>query len=291
MDLNIIHKNENQLGEAPIWYPKDNSFYWLDYLKNKLHSFNIVSKKIKSFDLNFKLPLGGLVAFNNNGKFLIGCAAGIYSYDILNNKTLFFCDPEQRNIKTIYNDLKIDKNKCLWVSTSHIEELEKEGSLWKVNEDLTSIKVDSGFKVSNGPAFSPDNNFIYFSDTFQRRILRYEKKDNGISYVSNNFHEFDENDGYPDGLTVDSKGNIFVAHWGGGKISVLNKKSIIIDEIHLPAKNVTSLCFGGSDMKKIFVTSAKEDTTKNDLKKFKFSGSCFLIDSEYKGKPENFYSD
>ena len=89
--------------------------------------------------------------------------------------------------------------------------------------------------------------------------------------------QFHEEDGFPDGLTVDINGNIWVAHWNGGKISQISSSGKLLKEIKLPSMNITSLCFGGDNFKELFITSAKEEVSESDFKKFPESGSSFLI--------------
>ena len=170
-------------------------------------------------------------------------------------------DPEEGNKNIIYNDLKIDNSKRLWVGT-HKDEKLPEGSLWCINRDLSYKRIDTNFIVSNGPAFSKDGKNIYFSDSFNRTIYKYNNSKNLDLIKSEKFYEFKQEDGFPDGLTVDDNGNIWVAHWNGGKISQISSSGKLLKEIKLPSMNITSLCFGGDNFKELFITSAKEEVMK-----------------------------
>ena len=276
-DYKIIEKNRCQLGEAPIWHRNNKSFYWLDYIDNIIFKYNSVSQEVEFIKLSLETPLGGLVQFDQFNKFLIGAVNGIFLFDFDKNNSKLFLDPEEGNKNIIYNDLKIDNSKRLWVSTSHKDEKLPEGSLWCINRDLSYKRIDTNFIVSNGPAFSKDGKNIYFSDSFNRTIYKYNNSKNLNLIKSEKFYEFKEEDGFPDGLTVDINGNIWVAHWNGGKISQISSSGKLLKEIKLPSMNITSLCFGGDNFKELFITSAKEEVSESEFKKFPESGSSFLI--------------
>jgi sugar lactone lactonase YvrE len=191
----------------------------------------------------------------------------------------------------IYNDLKIDRHNNLWISTSHIDETEKKGSLWKLDKNKNLQLIDTGFKVSNGPAFSPCGKYIYFNDTFAYQTYRYKlSKENNNSIEKEIFYKFDIEDGYPDGITVDEEGSIWITHWGSGIITKQSPSGDIVKKFNLPSINLTSLCFGGKKFKDLVVTSATDGMEEKDWKNFPESGKTFLIKTKEKGIKENSYS-
>ena len=137
--------------------------------------------------------------------------------------------------------------------------------------------VDGHTGYISGITISKDGKNIYFSDSFNRTIYKYNNSKNLNLIKSEKFYEFKEEDGFPDGLTVDINGNIWVAHWSGGKISQISSSGKLLKEIKLPSMNITSLCFGGDNFKELFITSAKEEVSESEFKKFSESGSSFLI--------------
>ena len=85
-------------------------------------------------------------------------------------------------------------------------------------------------------------------------------------------------------MTTDIKNNLWVCHYHGGKISVYNKKGKKINQINLPAKNITNCTFGGSYNNELFITTARKGMKLNEIKKYPLSGSLFKIDTNSKGK-------
>jgi len=101
------------------------------------------------------------------------------------------------------------------------------------------------------------------------------------------FYKFDDEDGYPDGITVDEEGYIWIAHWGSGIITKQSPNGKIVSKFNLPSLNLTSLCFGGANYKNLVVTSATDGMDEKDWECFPESGKTFSIIREEKGIKEN----
>jgi sugar lactone lactonase YvrE len=141
---------------------------------------------------------------------------------------------------------------------------------------------DVGFAVSNGPACSPDGRTLYFNDTLGRRTLRYEISPND-TYPRNRtiLTQYDSEEGYPDGITVDAEGCLWVAHWEGGRITRLSPEGERLQTYKFPVRNDTSLFFGGQKYERLFVTTAK-DPRKEEPE----AGHLFVLEAGVRGLPE-----
>ena len=288
MNYEIISDKKCLLGESPIWHETTKNFIWLDYLKSEIFFYNTTNKSISSQKINLESPLGGIALYNKIESLIISHKKGLSILNLKSFKTVEFVHPESTKKDVIYNDLKIDRDKKLWISTSHIDETEYKGSLWSLDSNKTLKLIDTGFKVSNGPAFSPCGNYIYFNDTFSYQTFVYKiTKEEDHNIKKELFHLFEEEEGFPDGVTVDGDGSIWIAHWGTGLITKQSPDGEILNRISLPSKNLTSLCFGGVDYSDLIVTSATDGITKKDWDSFPDSGKTFLIKTEVKGIEEN----
>ena len=169
---------------------------------------------------------------------------------------------------------------------SHIKESKNLGYFGYL-QDKNFVTIDKGFKVSNGPAIDEKKGYLYFSDSSKSSIYQYNLK----NLKKKTLIKFKKNQGFPDGITLDNKDGLWVAHWAGGQVSRINLNSKKIDfNIKLPALNITSVTFVGKKLNHLFITTAKIETSKTHLKNYKYSGSSFIIKTEYTGLKIPYYN-
>ncbi len=139
-----------------------------------------------------------------------------------------------------------------------------------------SIIGDDGFIVCNGPAFSPDNRTLYFSDTMGRKILAYDiAPADGKLSGKRVFAMLEDGDGLPDGLAVDSAGDLWCAHYSAAKVSRFKPDGSRAEEITLPVPFVTSCCFGGDDLKTLYVTTGWSNPLATSIDQADLGGALF----------------
>ena len=268
------------LGESGFYLHKTNEIVFLDLLNPSILFYSIKNKTLSKEKLNLPKPLGNIYPMNN-GKFIISSLNGLHIYDRNRKKIKYFQDVRKENeLNNIsYNDGTITKNK-LWIGLSHLKENKNLGYFGYLQNNKFN-KIDEGFKVSNGPAIDENQDFLYFSDSFNSTIYQYNLK----TLKKKLIYKFKKNQGFPDGIALDNKNGLWVAHWAGGQISRINLKTKETDvAIKLPALNVTSVTFVGNNLNHIFVTSAKIETSKQQLQTYKYSGSSFIIQTHFTGQ-------
>lgn len=154
----------------------------------------------------------------------------------------------------------------LWIGTKDVNLVDKVAKLYLYDTETLIPKI-SDVTISNGIDWSLDNKTFYFTDTPAQEISQYDF-DLKNGEISNPRTFAKVSPGMPDGLTMDSEGNIFGAHWDGGCVTVYSPKGQVIEVICLPCQNVTSVAFGGKNYKTLFATSAYyglgEDKTLDD---------------------------
>ena len=140
--------------------------------------------------------------------------------------------------------------------------------------------------MCNGPAFSPDGRILYFSNSYEGEIWAYPYNPWTMSIGEpRKFATIPKQEGVPDGLAVDSEGGVWCAHWGGGRVTRFSSRGGASGVIELPAPHVTSCAFGGSDNQTLFVTTARQGLTTEQLIDFPLSGSLFSVATEFCGVP------
>ena len=277
-DFDILD-SKTLLGESGFYLDRTNEIVFLDLIKPSIIFYSIDTKILTKLNLKLKKPLGNVYPLNDNN-FIISSYEGMHIYNRKKNALKYFNDirkiNELQNIS--YNDGTISKNK-LWIGLSHIKESKNLGYFGYL-QNKKFVTIDKGFKVSNGPAIDVKKSYLYFSDSSKSSIYQYNLK----NLKKKTLIKFKKNQGFPDGITLDNKNGLWVAHWAGGQVSRINLNSKKIDfSIKIPALNVTSVTFVGKKLNHLFITTAKIETSKNHLKNYKYSGSSFIIKTEYTG--------
>jgi len=273
-------RREALLGEGVLWVGKLNSIIFVDIKKKQILIYNYKTKRKKILKIDKEI---GFISQINKETFVLGLKSEIRIVKLKNLKTLLSISIEQNKINNRINDGKVDPAGRLWFGTMDNLEKKKTGALYCLDNYLRLHKIDKEYFIPNGPAFINKNNF-YHTDS-RKKVIYKIKVNNKLKILKKNiFIKFNKKDGSPDGMTTDINNNLWVCHYHGAKISVYNKSGKKIDQIYLPAKNITNCVFGGSYNNELFVTSARKGMKLSELKKYPLSGSLFKIDTNSKGK-------
>ncbi len=277
-DFNLID-SRTSLGESGFYLFKSDEIVFLDLANPTILFYSLKHNTLSKQKINLPKPLGNIYP-KNDGNFYISCFNGLYNYNRKSKNITKIIDiRKQEELKDIsYNDGTITKNK-IWIGTCHIKETKDLGYFGFLTKNNFNI-IDRKFKVSNGPAINEKTNKLYFSDSFNSKLYKY----NLNNYKRETILKIKKQDGFPDGIALDTENGLWVAHWAGAKVSRINLKNNKIDfSINLPALNVTSVTFFGSKMNYLFITSAKIGTSSKQLKQYPYSGSSFIIKTDYQG--------
>ena len=275
------------LLENALWAPETGLLWCLDLLGPALHRYDPATGAHARLALAGTVPLGCLVRGPGHEGFLLARREGIFRLDPDTGATSFWTDPNVRALDVACNDGKIGPDGALWLCTDDLAEKEPRGVLWRVAPDGTSALIDAGFVVGNGPAFSPDGRTMYFADTMAGRILAYELvPELGEVRARRRFTQFAPDAGYPDGMTVDSQGFLWVAHWGGSRITRYDPDGSIERVVAMPVPNVTSLAFAGPDLTTLYITTAREGMTPAQLEDTPEAGGLYRLETDIQGQVE-----
>ena len=275
-----IWRAKTILGEGTLWVPSHNSIYFVDIKKKNILSLNIKTNKKNIIKLDKEI---GFLAHIKKYIFVLGLKSEIRIMNIKNKEILKSIKIEEDKPFNRINDGKIDLKGRLWFGTMDNPERKiKNGSLYCLDKKLTLHKVDSKYFITNGPAFIDENTFLH-TDSGLKTIFKIKINKKYKIIKKTKFLKFSKTDGSPDGMTIDSKKNIWVCHFGGACITVYNLKGKRVHEVELPAKNITNCIFGGVNKSEIFITSALKGMKKNEIKKYTLSGSLFNIKTNIKG--------
>ena len=276
----VIWNSKTILGEGTLWVPSHNSIYFVDIKKKKILILNIKNNKKRIIKIDKEI---GFRAHIKEDVFILGLQSELRIINLKNKKTIRSIPIEKDKPLNRINDGKTDPKGRLWFGTMDNSERNiKNGSLYCLDKKLNIHKVDTKYYITNGPAFIDSVNFLH-TDSRSKIIYKIKINKNYKIVKKSKFLKFSKKDGSPDGMTIDSKQNVWICHFGGACISVYNPKGKKIHKIDLDAKNITNCTFGGLQNNEIFVSTALKGMNKSEIKKYKHSGSLFKIKTNVRG--------
>ena len=273
---------EAVLGEGPVWVVREQALWWVDIKGPAIFRWREgqgVDRWTPPLRICSLAPAarGGLVGGTEHGFYWIDPEAERYEP---------IGDPERDLSDNRFNDGKVDREGRFWAGTMDDRELEARGSLYRLDPTLEWERVDTGYMVSNGPAFSPDGRTMYHTDSAQRLIYAFDLDADGNAASRRPFARFKDEHGYPDGMTVDAEGCLWVAFWDGWCVRRVSPDGEVLQAVELPVQRPTSCAFGGPSLDRLFVTSARIGLNQNALAMQPLAGALFMVECSVRGLPE-----
>jgi sugar lactone lactonase YvrE len=230
-------------------------------------------------------PIGWAVERRNKPGFVIGLAHAIAEATLEPFTLVRRCELEPGLPGNRLNDAKVDPLGRVWFGTMDNAEKLRSGAFYRLDPDFSVHQVDHGYICANGPTFSPDGAIVYHTDSTLREIYRFDVQPDGSLSNKRVFARFAEEEGYPDGMTTDREGCVWVAHWGGWRITRFRPDGTRDRVVRLPVSQVTSCNFGGERLDRMFVTSARIGLSAAQLAREPLAGGLFEIDPGTIGLP------
>ena len=267
----IERATRDRLGEGPAWSARRGALFWVDILAPALRSFDLASGVVSTWDMPEKI--GWAIECADDPRFIVGLKSGFARLDLDTMHIQHIGHPEPDRPHNRLNDAKVDRAGRIWAGTMDDREVEAVGALYCLGPDLTWTRHDDGYGVTNGPAFSPDGITVYHTDSLDRTVFAFDLTD-GALLNKRVFLRFEDSWGYPDGMCTDAAGGVWIAHWGGGRVSRFSPDGRLDRSIALPASQVTSCTFAGAGLDRLFVTSAAVGVEDEPL-----AGALFEVES------------
>lgn len=285
MQAELILDAKATLGEGPAWDSKTQTLYWLDILAKRIYADTRILAELDD--------LIGCLAPRKNGNLLLGTRLGfadLNPFDQTQGKpasvqltVLASLDEPPTNRM---NDGKCDPAGRFLAGTMDMNEKDPNGALYSFDGKQVTHLFD-GITISNGLAWSIDYKIFYYIDT-PTRVVKAFDYDLATGQIANPRIAvyIPESIGWPDGMTSDTEGNLWIAIWGGAQVTKWNPNTgTLLEQISVPALNTSSCVFGGKDMNELYITSARLGMSAADLKKYPLSGGLFKVDTNIMGMP------
>lgn len=270
------------LGEGPVWVEREQALYWVDIPEKRVFRWS-EADGVRRIDTGAHICS---LAPRARGGFIGAGYDGFLAIDFDAGRVDVIADPEPHLDANRFNDGKTDRQGRFWAGTMDRDEREASGSLYRLDADLRWTCVDTGYLVTNGPAFSLDGRTLYHSDSALGRIYAFDLAEDGTATGRRLFAEFSEGQGYPDGMTVDAEDCLWIAFWDGWCLRRLAPTGECLTELPLPVQRPTSCAFGGPDLDQLFVTSATRGLDEKSLAMQPSAGGLFMLVPGVKGVPE-----
>ena len=223
------------------------------------------------------------------GGAVIGLPDGLHVLDGERSPLLVPIDAERTGTRT--NDGACDAAGRLWVGTMALDETSPLGGLFRVDADLSVTTVLTGTTISNGLGWSPAGDRFYFIDSPTRRVDVFDfDPETGALEGRRRFAAVEVEGAVPDGLAVDAEGGVWVALHGGWGLRRYAPDGELAAVVDLPVARVTSCCFGGPDLRDLYVTTRRDGLSASELAAQPLAGALLRLDAGVAGLPTHAFA-
>jgi sugar lactone lactonase YvrE len=285
LKASLLYPSQCILGEGPMWHTKRKTCFWVDIEKQILFEFDPAAAKLNTWKIPHRLSL----IIEEENSLLLGVQGGLGRFSLVTEELKWLLDIDKEKSNHRCNDGAVDSEGRVWVGTMERKFKKGAGKLYCIHPGFSVESMISNVTISNGMTWSLDNSRFYYIDTPEQSIasflfdpisarIVFEKTAVQIPPVM----------GSPDGMAIDEEGMLWVAHWGGFGIYRWDPQNgKLLDKIDVPVPQVSSCAFFGEELDHLLITTASENLSKQDLKKYPHSGDTFMIKMKVKGVPKN----
>ncbi|MBG0855507.1 SMP-30/gluconolactonase/LRE family protein [Streptomyces spinoverrucosus] len=246
----VAVRAEATLGEGPTWDPAAGRLIWIDILGSRLHTYDPATGRRTTRTTHQHV---GAAKPRVNGGLVLNLRDGVGLLDPDGSFRWLHHDPVPGRRA---NDAAVAPDGALWAGTMRYDEAPGGGTLSRVTPDGSVAVVLDDVAVSNGTGWSPDGRLMYYVDSPTRRIDVFDAVDGHVT-GRRPLVEIEEGAGFPDGLTVDADGCVWVALWDGGAVRRYTPGGVLDRVLELPVPRPTACAFGGADLTDLYVTTAR----------------------------------
>ena len=282
------------LGESPVWHAGQGALWWVDIPGRALHRHVPASGQHTQWALDSE---PGCIAPLPDGRWLLAQRDGLWRFDPTTGQRQPLAQPPYDTVHERFNDGRADPQGRLWVGTIYEPRDAPRAALYRWSHGQLQ-RMAGDITVSNGLAFSPDGGTMYWSDTAAHRIYAFDfDGEQGNATGQRVFAQFAprapgqdlaDYGGRPDGAAVDVEGAYWVAMFEGQRLLRLGVDGQVMQEVKLPVRCPTMPCFGGPDLKTLFITTARANRPAAELAEQPLAGRVLCLRVDVPGLPVNF---
>jgi L-arabinonolactonase len=277
----------NTLGEGVLWDAISERVWWTDIHERRLYRYHPLSRALERFELPQRLGSFGFV--EGSDRIIAAFESGFAFYHPESGELAWIERPAHDAANVRFNDGRVDRQGRFWAGSMVEGAGTACGKLYCLQHTPAELAASvhlTGIAISNSICFSPDGTRMYFADTPQRQILRYDL-DSATGTISNRqLFARTPPGAFPDGSQVDAQGHLWNAQWGAGRVVRYAPDGAISGTVDVPASQVSCVAFGGSHLDLLFVTSARQDLNATQLASESEAGNLFIYQLNVMGLAE-----
>ena len=272
-----------ELGEGPLWDERERQLYWVDIVGQALHVYNPISGVNSSYSVG---QMVSTVVLSEAGAVLLAVQNGFARFDLVSGTLDIIVDPEPDLPGNRFNDGKCDPGGRFWAGTMDVSAtVPHKGSLYRLDPDMSVHTMLTNVSISNGIVWTADHKTMYFNDSIPGTVTAFDF-DNATGNIDNPrvVIRVPENMGVPDGMAIDSEGMLWIAHFFGGAVHRWNPNTgQVLETITLPTSNPTACAFAGDHLDELYITTARDSLSAEQLKQEPHAGGLFHVKTEVAG--------
>ena len=270
-----------ELGEGVFWHAAEKAVYWVDIIESNLHRLAQDGSRSSWY---FEGHISAVVACETGG-LLATFENGLSHIDPDTHAVTPLVALEEDQPRNRFNDGCGDTRGQFWFGSMDDRHQLRSGSFYCLNRKGVVKQLPSFGKIciTNGPTFSADGEWVYYTDTLEGQIFRAPLDQSGSPGTSELHIDFSELPGNPDGMCTDTQGGLWVCHFGGSRITRFLLDGSVDRIVELPVPNITKCVFGGLNLQTLYITTAATGLSESERQRHPLSGSLFAAEVAYKG--------
>jgi len=276
-----------RLGEGPLWDDGSSRLYWVDIYNHRVHWFD---PNTGAADYWAVADTIGAIALTTQNRILMAQRHSLAFLDLQTGETELVQSIEADLPNNRFNDGKCDAAGRFWFGS--MSRVGPEASLYRYDPDGTLQVMETDLTISNGLGWSPDQKRFYLADSPLQQIFVYDF-DLGSGAIANRRVHIDLTAGnaFPDGLTVDAEGCLWVAMWDGWGLQRFDPEGQKMAQIDMPVQRPTSCTFGGPKLQTLYITTASVGLSETEIEQSFYSGDLFALSTDVCGSPTHAFQE
>ena len=290
----VVHDAPMLVGESAIWHEVESALYWVDIEGLTVNRLHAASGKFSSWKMGSN---PSALAIDDNNFLVVATRERLLRLNTTDGAETPIADAPYDTSKVRFNDGRVDPAGRFWIGTMYEPRDQPAAEMYVLARDNLRCAWRGGMTNSNGLAWSLDGRTMFHADTTTHRIDCYdfdvatgEHSNRRTILTFPTDKTAPDYGGRPDGATIDSEGMYWVAMFEGGRVLRISPTGEILREIKLPVRCPTSVCFGGPDLRTLYITSASQGRSNEEIAQYPHTGKVLSVRLDVAGREEPEYA-